>query len=1097
MLHGRVVFSLRVVVGICLGMSFLSPVPLWGQATQGSIRGLVADPAGGIVPGASVTATSMETGFERSVVTNDQGLYLIPQLRPGVYLVSAEMPGFKKFVQRGVTVHVNEDLLVDIVLELGEITEQVEVTGETLQLDTASASLRTLVSQQAVNDLPLDGRHYTQLILLTSGASDQAADQSQSAVAGTGALSLAVNGQRPRANRYTLGGIYNEELMRQTPGLAPPIDAIREFTVETQSNSAAADAPGAGVNVELRSGTNEFHGTLWEFHRNDNLDANFFFANRAGQEKPKFLQNQFGFSLGGPVVRNHTFVFGSYEGFRSRRGLARLATVPTAAMKQGDFSGLAPIFDPDTTRPDPSDPGRLIRDPFENNQIPAHRINPASKLILDAFYPDPNLPGLTANLINPKPLVNDRDQFMVRFDTRATDDTQVWVHYGYSQIDQATPGFLPVVENILAFRFQNTGVNLVHAYSPTSILSGRVGYARVLTSDIPVKPITRSEFFQGGNVSLFQTDVVNDAFVGISIAGIQAPGGGSSDRNRIDNTYQGAGSFEHIRGSHKFTFGTDIRRYQFLIDPPNPHNGSIGFDATLTQDPLNRPGTGLGFASFLLGYPVTISRGFGDARTDGRQWGLHFYIQDEWRVSPRLTLNLGLRYQYDSPAVDKLDRLGTVDFIPIEGAGFPQNPGSGRVNLLWASTNPFTGEPANVRRSIMEPEYNDFAPRLGIAYKIDDDTVLRMGYGIFYDSVRFQELQDMRKHFPFNAQQVLAVNRDATPAVNWQTDIPFDSNAAQPGGWPQNRTNRHGYSQQWNLSVQRQLLSDVLVEAAYLGARNLKQIRYYSFNDPRPGPGDPSQRRPFLELSATEIGNNDTNASYNALQLKLNKRFTRGLSILGMYTWSHTIDDQSTLEGNQIQDGFNTRASRGPAVYDLRHNFVTSYIYQLPLGAGRGLHLSGWADQVLGHWQMQGIVRLTSGPPVNVILSLDNANIGMRRNQQRPNLVGDPHSGITPGPDEWFNTAAFELPPQFTFGNAGRHIVRADGRANVDFSLFKSFLIPPIGEQGRLEFRAEFFNLFNHQDFARPNGSFGTGNFGRVFSTTNPRDIQFALKLYF
>ncbi len=586
---------------------------------------------------------------------------------------------------------------------------------------------------------------------------------------------------------------------------------------------------------------------------------------------------------------------------------------------------------------------------------------------------------------------------------------------------------------------------------------------------------------------MYQAEVFGDPLVNLSFGSYGIGGGGAEVIG--DKIYQGRGNLSLLRGRHTFKIGARYHYRKFFTNTGNPMDGNADFNGQITGFPM---------ADALLGYPTEIRRGQGNTLTDGIGHFLLGYIQDDWRVSQNLSVNLGLMYQLGTRPYDSTNRLGNL---------WVHRDSSGNVvgDLMWATTNPEIdpvsgrrNEPARTfgfGRSLIQNDYNDWAPRVGIAYKLGPKTVVRSGFGVFYNSTFVQELQDLRKFWPFTIQQVFSPNRGVLD-LSITDQGPSFSSTAEIGGWPQNPENRSPYSMQWNVFIQRELMNDLSLDIGYVGSGSRKQIGYSPFNNAlTPGPGAIQPRRLLPQFGDLDGGSNQYNGSYNGLQVTLRKRYSNGLQFNTNYTWQKSLDGQSSLaESTKTQDPFNRRADYSRSTWDINHVFNFAYLYELPFGKGRkwGANWAKASDLVLGGWSVEGITRLETGPPFNVSLGIDRANTG--RSTQRPNLVGDPNAGPTTV-DQWFNTAAFAMPAEYTFGNAGAFITNADGLVSIDMAVAKNF---PIRGSHALEFRTEFFNVPNTVNFSDPIGAMNNANFGRITSQrTPPRQIQFSLRYRF
>jgi hypothetical protein len=1086
---------LKLGLGMLLALWLLSPTSVHAQ-TAAAIVGDIADSSGAIAPNVSVTVIHEGTRIERKVQTNEAGQYRVTPLNPGTYTILVESAGFKKEVRSGVVLEVGAVLEVDFALQVGELTETIEVTGRTSVLKTEEASVGNVVTGRELERLPVNQRNYTRLILLMAGTSSVSRSQQQG-VAQSGTALFSVNGGRPQDNNYSLDGVDSNMQMMNSPGISPPMDAIQEFKVTTNTGAEFGRSMGANVSMVMKSGSRDLHGTVYEYLRSDKFDANEFFANRSGVGKVPFRMNQYGATAGGPVLlpkadlREKMFWFFSWEGFRRRRGSTLIGNSPPAAFRSGDFSSLLTQSNPIFIR-DPLLAGNCNASDrtacFANNIIPQARINQAIPTALELMLPLPNRPGLDQNLVSNRSQVNDRDLFNGRWDYNPNPSNMFFFRYSKQNADLRNPEANPNITRVSQFDVTNYGGSWTHIFGPNTTLDVGFGFNHPEGGGgIAEKPVTRADYLSRTGIQMYQAEVFGDPLVNISLGSYAIGGGGAEVIG--DKIYQGRGNLSLLRGRHTFKIGGQYHYRKFFTNTGNPMDGNADFNGQITGFPM---------ADALLGYPTEIRRGQGNTLTDGIGHFLLGYIQDDWRASQNLSVNLGLMYQLGTRPYDSTNRLGNL---------WVHRDSSGNVvgDLMWATTNPeidpVTGrrnEPARTfgfGRSLVQNDYNDWAPRVGIAYKLGPKTVVRTGFGVFYNSTFVQELQDLRKFWPFTVQQVFSPNRGVLD-LSITDQGPSFSSTAEIGGWPQNPENRSPYSMQWNFFIQRELMNDLSLDIGYVGSGSRKQIGYAPFNNAlTPGPGPIQPRRLLPQFGDLDGGFNQYNGSYNGLQATLRKRYSNGLQFNMNYTWQKSLDGQSSLaESSKTQDPFNRRADYSRSTWDINHVFNFAYLYELPFGKGRkwGANWAKASDLVLGGWSIEGITRLETGPPFNVTLGIDRANTG--RSTQRPNLVGDPNAGPKTV-DEWFNKAAFAMPEQYTFGNAGAFITNADGIVSIDMAFAKRF---PIHREHGLEFRTEFFNLPNTVNFSDPVGAMNNANFGRITSQrTPPRQIQFSLRYRF
>ncbi|MCC7234673.1 MAG: TonB-dependent receptor [Bryobacterales bacterium] len=1070
------------------------------QTTNSSILGAVADATGAAIPGAGIVLTNSATRVQRTVESAANGEYRFFPLGAGIYELAVEKNGFKKRIQSRVVVGVAESVKVDFQLQVGDVATAVDVSDVATLLQTQETSVGGAITGAELTRLPVNGRNYTRLILLLPGTSDRAKSQTNGTVSGTNLYS--VNGQRSQDNNFTLDGVENNLFRMNSPGASPPMDSMQEFRVMTGASSEFGRSAGANVNMVTKSGTRDLHGSVYEFFRNDKLDANDFFANRENRGKVPYRQNQYGVSLGGPVVlpklyngRDRTFWFVNWEGFRSRRGSTALGTVPVAAQRTGDFSGQPRlVYDPLAAQAGPT--GAAIRQPFAGNIIPGNRISPASRFILDTLVPLPDRAGLTQNFVNTESSVNDRAAIITRIDHMLSRKDTLSFRYFNQRVQATTPSAFPSYFAESRFDAHNLSATWDRIVSPTSVFEFKFGYHDPFVPSVTRnRLITRSEFLEKTGIKMFQADTAFSTIPIVNVSGqfnLAGSGVGSGD-----HVYQFAPSFTKTHGSHNLKFGLTYSRREYFYDGSTPMHGTAVFDQRLTEL-ASAANTGHSTASFLLGYPSSIERGEGSAATNGRQNAYHFYAQNDWRATSRLTVNLGVRYEINNPPYDTTDNVGTL-LVSRDGSN-----GKYTGTLLWGNVNPRpdplsgrVNEPARTAgygRTLQTSDWNNFAPRIGIAYQINRLTVVRAGASVFYNSTFFQELQDKRKFYPYNTSQFFTANTGLTPDLSITGAGPSYNNTTAIGGWAQNPSNRTPYSQQWNLFVQRQLPSEVVLNVGYVGSSNHRQIGYIPINAATaPGSSALQSRRLMPEYGDINGGLNDFNSNYHGLQASAVKRFNQGLSFQVNYTWSRAMDYQSSLAETKTQNPFNRAADYSRSSWDLRHVFQFAYVYELPMGRGRrfGGNMHKALDYAIGGWSLEGIARFQSGGPVNITIGQDRANIGS--STQRPDALRNPNTGPRT-PEQWFDTSAFQMPAIYTYGSAGAYLVDSDGRHNFDFSIAKSFR---IAEQHAVSLRGEFFNLTNSVSMSDPTGSLTSATFGRVASATAARQIQLALRYSF
>jgi len=1053
------------------------------QTSFGTIAGTVTDSSGAAVPAASIRITNTDTGLSRSATTSTFGTYSAPSLVAGPYSIATEAPGFKRQVRTNVRLRVNDTIRVDVQMQVGELVETVEVNDEAPLLNTSSSTVAGVVTNEKIVNMPLNGRQFTQLILLLPGTSGRQPSASglDNNLSG---VTPSVNGARPQNNNFTLDGVENNESFFNSFAISPSVDAIEEFKLQSHISSAEfGKAAGANINVQFRSGTNRLHGVVYEYLRNAKLDARNPFVPTRGQ----FQQNQFGGTAGGPVYipklydgRNRTFFFYAAEAFRQVRGLTPPTSfIPTPQQLSGDLSGGPQVFDPFSTRTGPN--GTPVRTPYVGNRIPAAQINRGATVIAEQFYPAPNLTGVPGrNLINQKNQVQNDDQWNIKLDHRWSDSNTMFFRYSANDRNRINPTSLPKIDTTLFNRNHNMVLSDTLVLSPTMVIDLKVALNRtyVGNNNTALDPAT---LYQQTGIQGFA--VQSEEFPMFPIIGIAGFASISQDTTVFGpfNNFQYLGTVTKIQGRNTFKAGFDLRRQQLFTG--SYRAGNVGFDAIPSADPQSRSNTGQPLASFLLGLPSTASRAVGDTNVRMRGSNFHFFLQEDIRVNSRLSLNFGLRYEYNQLPYDKDGRQSAFDLR--------------NGNILFASRNPITGEPANVRRNLTDPDWNNFAPRFGFAWTVNSRTTIRGGYGLFYNANFMQEQQGGRGQWPF------ALNQNET---NLNLDFPiqplqniFQRDPASTIGFGGTRAiaGRTAYSQQWNFSLQRQFGRNLVVEGSYVAGKGNKLYTNWRGNAAPPGPGAVNPRRPFPQFGTISEQNPRGNSTYHSMQWRADRRFVRGFSMLASYTWGKSIDDSSTLITLSQHNPFNLQLEKGLSEYDVRHNLVITYVYELPFGQGKQFltGMNGFGRAVLAGWQVNGITSFRSGLPIRIVIPADTANTGVSGGQ-RPNLIGVPQldSGSRTT-ERWFDTSAFAIPAAFTFGNLGRHPFSGPGTVNWDFGAYKTF---PIRERVAIQFRAELFNIFNRTNLSNPGGTVSTAPFGRISSTsTDARDVQLALRFQF
>ena len=1069
-------------------MSLILGNIVWGQQTTADVLGTVTDASGAVLPGITITVHNHDTGADSSSTSDSAGNYMVRMLPVGRYSIKATSSGFKTWTVPEVTLALGDRLRQDIRLEVGGLEQSIEVTASSPALQADSSSVGNLINSVAMQDLPLNGRNFVALTQLTAGASEgdptglpsgtRPDDRRQTSA-------VTVNGQPTSFNNFLIDGMDDNERSIGTVILKPSVDALQEMKVQTSLYSAEYGRTAGGViNFVTKSGTNELHGSLFEFLRNEKLDARNFFA----AQKAPYKQNQFGGSLGGPIKKNRLFFFGDYEGFRQRQGQTFVNSVPTAAERAGNFAGLFSVFDPLSTTTNPANPSQSIRTRFTNDQIPASRMDPIAVKFINLF-PLPQTGTLANNFVYQPSKVQDNDTMDARGDYRFSDTDMFFARYSLNNTSTVIPpgcppaanGMSPVCDTgrsgTASQRAQNAQLSNVHIFGPSLVMELKAGFSRYYIYSLPVN--YGKNYSQQLGLNGINVDSDSSGLAIVSMSGLTNLG----DWTYIplltsNNLFQETGSISYLRGAHNIKMGADLRRRQTSVFQSATSKGQFNFDSNLTNDPSGAiSGSGNAVASFLLGYPASTTRSKFLVYPGLRNWESALYIQDDWRVTHWLTLNVGLRWEYFGPTTEVANRISNVDLVKGKIIIPGQNgvSASAGVNSDWL----------------------DFAPRFGFAATVAQGTVLRGGYGISFNPNMLASNMAMR-----NPPFVSLYNVTATPLtpLNRFSDglpLPVATDPNNPTGAligisPSGAT---PYVQQYNLTIQREVGHDFVATVAYVGALGRRQYLFNgatSFNLAPPGPGAVQQRRPYYSVfpnaSTITINGPWYNSVYQGLQSTLERRYKNGLSVLATYTYAHSIDNASGSSGTgalAIPD--NRQAERGNSILDLRHRFTLLGDYALPFAR----NAKGITGILAKDWGVNAIVVLSTGISNDITNSAARSNTG---GVDRPNVVGDPTSGFQQSVYQWFNTKAFASQPLYTFGNLGRNVLHAPGRKSLDLAIHRDFT---VREGMRLQFRAEGFNVTNTAPFAFPGLAFGSPTFGVISSAGLPRNIQLALKLLF
>jgi len=1110
---------------LLLCLLLLCAESLFGQADTGTITGTVTDASRSVVPAATVTIVATETKSRRTVATDSAGRYSSGPLPVGSYQVEVRARGFKNLVRSGLTLQVQQTAVVDAQLELGDTTQEVTVTGAMDLVNTTDASQGQVIDARRVEALPLNGRDYLQLALLSEGAAEgPGADRNATGCNGcSGGTSRAggfsAGGQRTTDNGYLLNGFNNVNNdasvdENEVDLVKPSVDAVEEFKVQTNGYSAEFGRTGGGVvNLTLKSGTNRLHGTAYDFLRNEKLDARNFFVPGS---TPPFKRNDYGFTIGGPVIKNKLFFFFSYERLDLHESSTFNNTIPTLAMRAGNFTGTpATIYDPSTY-----DAATNTRQPFPGNIIPANRVDPVAAQLIN-YYPTPQNSQLSQNFIYVPPFLDTLPKYTTNEDYQLSPNNRIsWM---FNRQHDFQPGAdvesLPApafggntrAQTILAY---NTGLSWVAVASPTIVTTTKIGwtYDRYELAYGP-------DVLAAGNIDAkvglqIPTPIVPEPYADFGLSGYSTLGVGTNVPDlSMGQDRQIKNDTSWTRGSHNFKFGIDVQWIQ--TDNWNGRNiaGVFTFTGRYTRNPVNNSG-GSSVADFLLGNVdnSTIST---NTRLDARAILAAGYFQDDWKVTPRLTLNLGLRYSFFRPFQSVFRNLGNVDLWTN-----PQSPQLVYANQVTPAQ--FWGTSAT-----------NFQPRVGLAYQLlPGKVVLRAGYGIYYPDIRFSPFGDSSSWVvnpPYDVSATSSSN-GITPASLLANGLPPNAatlTSTTPISLASTQINPHWtYVQQFNANVQYQPAKSWMAQVGFFGTKgtdlaNLVDANYV----PVLGPGVINQLRRFRSIfvpltapgapgppsgvTVSPIGailetEYEGNIVWDSLQAKVEHQFSGGFSVIGSWVWSKGLTDtrgsgpMGSAPGSTFQNMANLRAERGLVDTNEAHRVVISGIWDLPYGRGRrfGANLNRVLNALAGDWSFQGIETFTTGHPFTGTVSVDNANAG---ETDRPNVVGDWRA--VPGgstPHEWFNTAAFKANLPYTFGNLGRNNLIGPSYENIDCSLMKQGTLFNIRDQPwNLQFRWEVFNVLNHPNFQFPGANLGTPTFGQITAADSPRLMQVGLKLVF
>jgi outer membrane receptor protein involved in Fe transport len=1066
----------------------LASAPSFAQVSGGKITGAVQDGSGGVMPGVAILIRNLATNVTREAVTNERGQYEVTSLAPGQYQIEAELPGFKRHSRGPITIQVNQETRVDVTLELGALEETITVVGDGLIVQTTTSTVGNVVEQKQIVELPLSGRNFADLGLLTPGVTTRGQATSSGATGST----FVVHGQRNDANNFQLDGVANVSLGGNTLQARPNVDAVQEFKIQT-SNFSAEFGRNAGsiVTVVTKSGSNKFSGNVWEFLRDDQFQARNYFAL---SDPPPLSQNQFGGTIGGPLVipgiyagRNRSFFFGSYEGFRLTRGLTRQTVVATQRERDGDFSFLnRNILDP------------LTGQPFPGNRIPVGRMSQAALNLL-SLMPLPNIEGTQPrqnNYVSSPSQEQDYDQYMWRFDHSFNQRWNVFYRHflqdneSYNPFQGASPagyvGFPATNEG----RTQHLTVGLNTVFSASMLNEFRVGFSqsRSAGSNLPLlNPVD-----YGVNYVRDQNLIGGLGLPDMTITGMSGIGNTVQGPSRSKSTeFQISDVMSAVRGNHNLKWGGEIRRGK-----EDPDNGFF----TVGRFVFNGAYTGDSFADFLIGRASEFNYGTGRTQMIMENWNYGAFFQDDWRITDRLTLNLGVRYDYFSPIIDSLGQTSTWVIDRQASPGVPQ---SGAAHIVIA------GQEGLPNKGTYFPDNNNWQPRVGFSWDVwgNGRLAVRGGAGVFFNQLRNNLTLQQILSYPFYEQPVV---RDTTlenpirpvagPPVIGQLYV-TDPNIIQP------------YTVVYSIGYQWQFMNSTMIEMAYVGNKGYDLLQFREMNQPIYVAGQTTTAtkdrfRPYPGFSSVLRSTNWGASEYNGIETSLQRRFANGLGFQAAYTLSGSKDYSSHFHSGATsrtyvlapQDDANIPAEWAYSDHDARQRLVISEVYELPFGPGKPWLTTGAMSHIFGSWNVASIWTWQSGFPYNVFDGSDIClTAGSYTPTCRPNLIGDPIlQADERTPSRWFNAAAFQRAPLGQFGDAPRNSVRGPGLANTDLSITKRIRLDGVKQGMNGELRFEVFNLFNRANFGPPTNDFSSGAFGRISSTaTEAREFQLGFKFSF
>jgi hypothetical protein len=1090
-------------------IAILGVFPVFAQES-GTLAGLITDPTGAAVSNANVVITNTATGQQRRVQAGDGGEYTIPGLPAGAYSISVEAPGFQRLERSGITVSSATTVAVNLEMKIGSTSETVTVTAAASLLQSQSGTVSSLVDNKQMVALPLSTRNFTDLVLLTPGAHVGSATnlaEGGSAYSLRGGANYSVNGSIAAANSYLIDGIYNRNQWLNTLVLVPIVDGIQEYRVLTSSyNAEYGEAAGAITTVTTRSGANAFHGRVWEFLRNDVMNANNFFANKNNVKRAPYRRNVFGGMIGGPLYRDHTFFFGDYQGIRQSIGNTVTSTIPTLAQRQmvatGNFAGLGTqIYNPYSTT---TSGGVTTRNPFPGNQIPTNMLDvPALRLF--SLLPAPTNGNATNNYVISPVTTQETNQFDVRVDQNLFKADRLFFKYSFDHTKQIAPGAVLTVANppytvgpyvsstttsndLDTDAFAQSGtLSYNKVIGANTLIQGRAAIIRWNSEAVPLGSSYDAATAIGIPGINFSRN--SGGLPGFTITGLTALGDSTSWPEVAHvTTFQYDGDVTRTIGSHTIKAGLLFLRHRFNGYSAFPTRGTYDFNGQFTRQ-IGTTASSTALADFALGVTDSATRNILVGNFGMRSFQLAPYVQDTWRVTDRFTLEYGARYQISAPPYEVNNHWANLDI---------------KTGLLRVA-----GLNGNDRR-LRNIDYNTFAPRAGVSYSVGASrkTVLRAGFGASYVDTLAGGAQ-LYKNLPYYFSQTITTSSAAPPVARlsdgFATPVAPDPNniaaisVGSPTAWDVNLRQTGVF--QYNAGVQRELRNDLIAEINYVGTRTQHLlINSLNLNQAVPGAAALATRRPYYTINPNLVNiayrASAGDANYNSLQIHVEKRMSGGLNFGASYTYSKYLSTYGNPNGsgnNDIQDATCLRCNYGRMADDLRHTFVFNHVYELPFGHGRKYLNSGVAATLLGGWDFSGVWSLHSGSPFTVFYG-SNVSNSSGGGTQRPNRIASGKLSSGKSINKWFDTSAFVAPAIYTYGNSGSGILDGPGYFNVDLTLAKQF---HFTERYILTLRGESFNTFNRANFNNPNATIGTALAGVISSTQQPRVLQVAAKIDF